>query len=133
MSHPNLDIMNDFYDAYVERDMSAVKLVLDENIKWFYPGHHLLSGIKKGINEVISFFDTMGGIMAESNLKFEKLITGANDDYVVECQHVWTNREDGVNLDHYWCVLWKFKGGKIIEGRHFASDQYAVDNFFSEQ
>ena len=43
---------------------------------------------------------------------------------------VWTNRDDGHNLDHQWCVRWVFKDGKIVEGRHFASDQYAVDEFF---
>ncbi len=80
---------------------------------------------------MVAFFDTMGSIMGKSNVKVEKLITGANDAYVVECQHIWTHREDGNNLDHYWCVLWKFENGKIIEGRHFAADQYAVDEFFT--
>jgi hypothetical protein len=39
---------------------------------------------------------------------------GANDKYVVECQHIWTNRDDGHNLDHLVCVLWKFENGKIV-------------------
>jgi ketosteroid isomerase-like protein len=132
MLHPNIEIITGFFAAYIERDMSAVKEVLDENIIWTFPGHHPLSGTRKGINEVIAFFDTMGGIMSESNVKSEKLVMGANDDYVVECQHIWTERDDDNNLDHLWCVLWKFRNGKIIEGRHFAADQFAVDNFFSK-
>ena len=41
-------------------------------------------------------------------------------------------RTDGNNLDHQWCVLWTFANGKIVEGRHLAADQYAVDAFFNQ-
>jgi uncharacterized protein len=81
---------------------------------------------------VVAFFDAVGSIMGSSNVKVESLITGANDQYVVEGQHISTNREDGNNLDHQWCVLWKFENGKITEGRHLAADQRAVDEFFTE-
>ena len=105
--------------------------MLAENVRWIFPGRHPLSGTKAGVDEVIAFFDSMGRIMGKSNVKVEKLVTGANDGYVVEGQHIWTEREDGINLDHQWCVLWKFEDGKITEGRHLAADQRAVDSFFT--
>lgn len=70
--------------------------------------------------------------MAALKITAEALVTGANDDYVVGCQHIWTNRADGNNLDHTWCVLRTFRDGKIVEGRYFAADQYEVDRFFTK-
>jgi ketosteroid isomerase-like protein len=130
MAQSNQDIIRQFFEAYGKRDMEDIKLVMDNRVQWTIPGHHPLSGIKTGIDEVIALFDAMGSVMSKSNIRVENLVTGENDDYVVECQHIITNREDGNNLDHYWSVLWTFKNGKIMEGRHLASDQHAADSFF---
>ncbi len=131
MTHPNLDLIDKFFEAYGKRDFDGLRRVLAEDVKWISLGQHPFGGAKNGFDEVIAFFDTMGAVMSRSNNKVEKLVIGANDNYVVECQHVWTNREDGHNLDHLVCVLWKIENGKIVEGRHFFSDPKAVDNFFN--
>jgi uncharacterized protein len=132
MTHPNLDLINRFFEAYGQRDLDTLRLVLAENVQWIFPGHHPLSGTKVGLDEVIAFFDAMGSIMGQSNVKAETLVTGVNDGYVAQCQHIWTQRADGINLDHQWCVLWKFADGKITEGQHLAADQAAVDSFFTK-
>jgi ketosteroid isomerase-like protein len=131
MTHPNLVTIDKFFEAYGRRDMAALRQVLAGDVVWIFPGRNPASGTKTGIDQLLAFFDSMGAIMGKSNVKAEKLINEANDDYVVECQHVWTDRPDGRNLDHFWCVLWKFENGKIASGRHFAADQYAVDEFFT--
>ena len=130
MPHPNLTIIDKFFEAYGKHDWNALREVMAENVKWSFPGHHFLSGTKNGIEEVIAFFDSMGEIMGSSEFAIDKFVTGANDHYVVECHRVTMKRKDGNNLDHQWCVLWKFKNGKIKEGTHFASDQHEVDRFF---
>ncbi len=132
MTHPNLDLIDNFFEAYGKHDLDGIRQVLAENAMWTFPGHHPLSGTKAGIDEIVAFFDAMGNIMGSSNVKVEKLVMGVNENYAVECQHIWTNRADGQNLDHLWCVLWKFEDGKITEGRHLAADQYAVDKFFAK-
>lgn len=132
MEHQNLDIIDKFFEAYSKRDIEALKQVLDENAKWIFPGENPLSGTKNGVADIVAFFDEMGELMGKSNVKAEKLITGINDNYVVECQHIWTNREDGIDLDHHWCVLWKFENGKIVEGKHFAENQNKADAFFTK-
>ena len=132
MTHPNLGLINEFFEAYGNHDLNGIRQVLAENATWTFPGHHPLSGTKVGVDEIVAFFDDMGRIMGNSNVKVEKLIEGVSEAYVVECQHLRTNRADGHNLDHQWCVLWKFENGKIIEGRHLAADQHAVDKFFAQ-
>ena len=132
VENQNIDIINRFFEAYSKRDFKELKLVLDEDAKWIFPGKNPLSGTKVGIEGIVEFFDKMGAVMGKSNIRVEKLVTGVNDNYLVECQHIWTNRETGGNLDHHWCVLWSFKDGKIVEGKHFAENQYKADSFFSE-
>lgn len=131
MPHPNLDLIDQFFAAYAQHDLNAVRQVLGPDPRWTFPGRNPLSGTKAGVEEVVGFFDTMGAVMGQSNVKAERLVTGVNDEYVVECQHVWTNRGDGRDLDHQWCVLWTIENGRIAAGRHFAADQYAVDEFFT--
>ena len=131
MSQSNQEIIDRFFEAYARHDLDGLRLVLAEDAKWISLGRHPYSGVRNGIDQVIGFFDTMGALMSRSNNQVEKLIVCENDTYLLECQRVWTNREDGHNLDHLVCVLWKFGNGKIVEGRHFFSDPKAMDEFFT--
>jgi ketosteroid isomerase-like protein len=130
MTHPNQDIVNKFFEAYGQRNMEVIRTLMDRNVQWIFPGHHPLGGVKMGVDEVVAFFDAMGAIMEGSNIRVENLVSGVSDDYLVECQRIVTKREDGNNLDTYWSILWTFRHGKIIEGRHLAGDQHAADSFF---
>lgn len=132
MEHENLNIIDKFFEAYSRHNMNDIQQVLSENIKWLFPGQNPLSGVKVGIEEVISFFDKMGSIMGKSNVEVKRLIMGENNDYIIECQQIRTNREDGVNLYQDMCVLWMFENGRIVHGKHFMSDQYEADAFFQK-
>ena len=133
MTHPNLDLIDQFFDAYARRDLAALHAVLSDDSAWVFPGRNRLSGTHRGPEAIAAFFDAMGGVMGQSNVKAEILFREANNTYVLESQHVWTNRADGHNLDTQWCVRWQFAQGKIVEGRHFAADQYAVDGFCNQE
>ena len=130
MKTTNQEIVNKFFEAYSKRDMNGIKQVMAENASWTFLGQHKLAGIKNGVEEIIAFFDTMSSIMSKSKPAVDKLVTGSNDNYLVECQHIKTNREDGINIDHQVCVLWTFENGKIISGRHFFADPGTADRFF---
>lgn len=120
-----------FFNSYLKKDMDGIKQVMSENVTWTFSGQNKVAGTKKGIGEVISFFDLMGGIMSESKPSVEKLIIAENDTYLIECQHIKTNREDGINIEHDVSVLWTFENGKIISGRHFFADPALVDAYFN--
>jgi|SRR5215467_2292834 len=130
MKNNKLETIYKFFEAYGKKDREGLAETLSADVRWVFPGHNPLSGLKTGIDELVEFFDRMGNIMEKSNIKVEKLVTGVHEDHVVECHRVITDREDGNNLDHEWCVLWTVKDGKITEGRHLAADQHAADTFF---
>lgn len=132
MNHINVSIIDKFFDAYSRHDLNDIQQVLSKEVKWIFPGNNSLSGTKVGIEEVVTFFNKMGGIMGKSNVEVNKLIMGATDDYVLECQHIRTDTEDGIILDQDLCVLWTFKDDKIIEGKHFMSEQHKADTFFNK-
>jgi len=132
LAHPNVELIHQFFEAYGRRDLDRLRQILSADVNWVFPGRSPLSGVKRGVDEVVRFFDEMGAVMGRSNVKAEALVSGVSDGYVVEAQHVWTNRGDGIELNTHWCVLWMFKDGKISEGRHLAADQYAADEFFHE-
>jgi uncharacterized protein len=125
MAHPNLELIDRFFAAHGKRD------VLAEDATWTFPGHHSLSGAKVGIEEIVAFFDAVGSIMGRSEPTVDKLVLGVNEQYVVECQHIRTDRADGPNLDQQLCVLWSFANGKIVSGRHLVADQDALDAFYT--
>ncbi|PJZ51424.1 hypothetical protein CH380_20385 [Leptospira adleri] len=132
LKHPNLEIIDRFFEAYIQKDRTTLESVLSADAKWSFPGQNPFSGRKNGFEEVIQFFDTMSSVMGKSNVRAEKLIIAATDEYVIESQHIFTNREDGINLDHLVCVLWKFAGGKIVEGIHFFASPVEADSFFTK-
>jgi uncharacterized protein len=131
MANSNQQTIDKYFEAYFKNDMDAIRQVMAENVTWYFLGNHPLAGIKKGINEVVGFYRQVGRIMAESKPTVEKLIVSENGNHLIECIHSVTNRTDENNLDHYACVLWTFENGKIIEGRHFFSDQAAIDKYFN--
>ncbi len=132
MMQPNQDLINRFFYAYGQHDLEALKQVVADDMRWIFPGQNPFSGTKQGPEAVIAFFDAMGGVMGSSNIQMQVLVTGVNDSYVSEVQHITTHRADGVNFEQTWCVIWKFADGKIVEGRHLASDQQAADAFFNQ-
>jgi ketosteroid isomerase-like protein len=127
----NQQIIDKFFESYAKRDLDGIRQVVSEDVIWYFLGQHKLAGIKKGIAELISFFDRMGAIMSQSKPNIEKLIVSEKGRYLIECQHIKTNREDGINIDHHASVLWTIENGKIIEGRHFFADPVAVDQYFT--
>jgi uncharacterized protein len=131
MAQRNQDIVKKFFAAYAKHDIAAIREVMDENVVWHFPGSHPFAGVKSGIEEVVAFFDAMAEIMGRAKMNMEKLIEAENEDHFIECQHSSATREDGISLDHFSCVLWTIKNGKITEGRHFFAGQQAVDNYFT--
>ncbi|WP_020532721.1 nuclear transport factor 2 family protein [Flexithrix dorotheae] len=127
-SHPNLKLINAFFQAYGRHDIEAIKGILEENIKWHIPGNHPLSGTKTGVDEVLEFF----GKLNKAALKAEPIVMGVNDNFVIDCHRNWSNLEDGNNLDSMSCLLWKIEQNKIVEVHNFPADQQVVDLFFME-
>lgn len=79
--HPNVAIIKRYYEAYGKGDVATVREIFAPDIIWRIPGHHPLSGAKRGADEVLAFFEQL----ARANFKADVLFLGGNDQYVVDC------------------------------------------------
>lgn len=125
------DLVLEFFEAYARHDKEAIKKVMAGDVIWIFPGENPLAGMKKGIDEVVHFFNTISEIMGHSYQDVEKIVDGENDHYLLECHHLQTNRKGPYNLDNLVCVLWQVENNKIVSGRHFFSDARSASSFFS--
>lgn len=132
MENSKQKIVDRFFESFTRHDIEGIRAVMSEKVKWYFMGMHPYAGVKKGIEEVVAFFDIMGRLMGESRPAIEKPIVSENDNHLIECVHTKSNRKDGISIDHHACVLWTFEDGKIIEGRHFFADQEQVNKYFNE-
>lgn len=120
----NLQVIQDFFAAYARQDVNAVRAVMAEDIAWTIPGHHPLSGTKRGIAEVLAFFDQL----ARADFKAQPLVIVEQGDYVIDHHRGWS--EVGPGIDQTWCLVFRFEAGRIKDVVNFASDQHAADRFF---
>lgn len=120
----NLEAISRFFDAYARKDVGAVRRVMADDIVWTIPGHHPLSGPKRGITEVLAFFDQL----ARAGFQAKPLVVAESGDYVVDHHRGWS--DEGSGIDQTWCLVFRFEDGLIKEVTNFASDQHAADMFF---
>ncbi|MEO8804789.1 MAG: nuclear transport factor 2 family protein [Burkholderiaceae bacterium] len=122
----NLSKIQDFFSAYAAKDVPAVSGVMAEDIVWRIPGHHPLAGDKRGIIEVLAFFDQL----AKASFQAQPLVVAEQGDYVVDHHRGWSTVGSGIDLT--WCLVFRFENGKIKEVTNFCEDQHKADLFFHE-
>jgi ketosteroid isomerase-like protein len=120
----NLEIINAFFTAYAARDIPSIREVLAPDIVWRIPGHHPLAGEKRGIEEVVAFFDQLG----RAGFRAQPIVVVAKGDYVLDHHRGWSDAAGG--LDMTWCLVFRFEAGQIKEVTNFAADQHRADLFF---
>lgn len=124
--HPNVAIVQRYYQAYGSGDLATVREIFTPDITWTIPGHHPLAGTKRGVDEVLAFFDQL----AKAQFRAEVLFLGGNDAYVVDVHRGWSNLESGENIDELWALLFRIENDQIVEAVNFPGNQYAADAFF---
>ncbi|MDH6139244.1 ketosteroid isomerase-like protein [Kitasatospora sp. GP30] len=122
---PKVDAIERFFTAYAAGDAESMSAVLAEDIEWTIPGRHPLSGTKRGIAEVRSFFDQLG----KAGFKAEPIFFGTNDEYVVDIHRGWTTEGLG-KVDTMWALVWHFRAdGKVDRVVNLSGDQHQMDHF----
>ena len=81
-AHPAMAVVDKMYACFAKGDMATLKSeVFASDITWNLPGHHPLSGLKTGPDEVIAFF----GALMQTGIVVDNITFGTmGDDQVVE-------------------------------------------------
>jgi ketosteroid isomerase-like protein len=125
--HPNLALVNQFFQAYLANNHSAIEEILSPAIKWHIPGEHPLSGTKNGVRAVVEYLKKL----EQFSFKAAPIVIGVNDHFVIDCHRNWSNLPSD-NLNNMSCLLWKIENGQIIEVFNFPENQIIVDAFFNK-
>lgn len=121
---PHVDLIQRYYQAYAGGDPNALRPFFAPDIRWTIPGHHPLSGVKTGVDEVLAFF----GQLAKAGFRAEPLFLAADRGWVVDLHRGWSTTPTG--LDILWALAFRIDGDRIAEAVNFAADQHAADAFF---
>lgn len=127
ITHPNADLVHRFFTAYATHDLPTIKAILAPTIQWHIPGHHPLSGVKKGIDEVLAYLAQLG----KAHFQARPIVMGVNEQYVIDCHQNWSELAGVENLNAMSCLLWKIEQDQIVEVYNFPQDQHQVNAFFT--
>ncbi|KAB2345563.1 nuclear transport factor 2 family protein [Actinomadura rudentiformis] len=123
--HPHVTLIRNYYAAYAAGDTAAMReRFFAPDIMWTIPGHHPLAGTKRGVNEVIAFFEQLG----RAGMKAEPIFLAADGDWVVDLHRGWSTTPEG--LDQVWALAFRIKNGRIVEAVNYPGDQHAADAYF---
>ncbi|MFD5513935.1 nuclear transport factor 2 family protein [Streptomyces sp. NPDC059761] len=124
-SDPKIETISKFFAAYAKYDLEGMRAVLAEDIEWTIPGHHPLSGTKRGVEEVAAFFTQLG----KAGFQAEPLFLEANAEYVVDIHRGWSTEGVG-EVDTLWALVWHFNAeGKVDRVHNLSGDQHQMDAY----
>jgi len=122
----NVRLIERYYEAYGRGDLDALRNeFFAPDIEWRIPGHHPLSGTKRGADEVLAFFGRLG----EAGFRAETLALASGGEWVIDLHRGWSTQGEG-DLDILWALAFRIENGRIAEAINFAFDQAAADSFF---
>ena len=119
--------VNRMYECFGTGDMETLKNeVFAPDIEWALPGHHPLSGVKRGADEVLAFF----GALMQSGVNVDNVSFGTiGDDRVVET-HSGHGTVEGRDYLFPTCSVYTIRDGKIAKVQVYTADHHGVDDYF---
>lgn len=127
-THPAMAVVGKMYECFGKGDMATLKSdVFASDITWALPGHHPLSGVKNGPDEVIAFF----GALMQTGIKVDNVMFGTiGEDGVVERHTGHGILNTGEEIIFPTCSVYQIKDGKIAKVQVYTADQHGVDRYF---
>jgi ketosteroid isomerase-like protein len=129
VQHPNVARYWRMIEAFNQNDLAAAAHILDADIVYTIPGRSVLSGETHGIAAHLEVLrrarERSGG-----TLRLDPYAVAAEADYVFVYGRITAARE-GKSFDSDHCVIFRFSGGRIVEGRTVPVDLYAFDEFWA--
>ncbi|MBI2374864.1 MAG: nuclear transport factor 2 family protein [Deltaproteobacteria bacterium] len=106
------------YGALASGDMAKIRTYWAEDLKWFVPGHNIISGWKRNLGEFVEFMVTVGRL-SDNSFHMENITTCVNDEYSADVTRNRGHRAGNPNkkLDIVAVHVLRWKDGKVIEGR----------------
>jgi uncharacterized protein (TIGR02246 family) len=125
------DVVRRMYQAINDGDVAAAAACFAPDAVWILPGRGPLAGTHRGVQAIHQDFFAQLGPLSGGTFHAELLDVTEGERYVVAVQHA-TAQHGGRTLDVTGCQLMTVRDGRITEVRGHYSDQYALDDFWSQ-
>jgi ketosteroid isomerase-like protein len=119
-------LLQRFYACYAAGDLETIRNeILAPDVVWTIPGRHPLSGPKRGVDEILAYFDQMG----TTNVRADVLYMSGDETQVVDVHRGWGS-SGSVSMDMLFVLYCRVTDGRISTVTAFAADQIHCDDFF---
>ena len=125
------DVVRRMYAAINDGDVATAAACFAPDAVWILPGRGPMAGTHRGVREIHENFFARLGPLSGGTFRAELLDVAEGERYVVAVQRA-TGRRDGKAFDVTGCQLMTVEDGRITEVRGHYSDQYALDDFWSQ-
>jgi hypothetical protein len=126
----NAEAVRRGYQAFNAGDMKTLAELFDEKASWHSPGKSSLSGDCQGRDAIFAHFakihDESGGTF---RAELRHLV--ADEEGRVVGLHHCSAQRNGRRLAADCCLVFEFKGGRVVSAREFIYDLHAADAFWS--
>jgi ketosteroid isomerase-like protein len=128
IEHPNVARYRRMIDGFNRNDLSAVTEVVDANIVYTIPGRSVIAGRTEGLDAHIRAL-RLAKERSGGTLRLDPSAVVGNNEYVFVYGRISaTRQEKSLNSNH--AVVFRFAGGKIVEGATYPSNLYEFDAFW---
>jgi len=106
------------YAALATGDKEKIRQHWADDMKWYVPGHNIISGWKNNLDEFFDFMMTVGKL-SDNSFNMENITTCTNDEYSADITRNRGHRagQPDKKLDIIAVHVLRWKDGKVIEGR----------------
>jgi ketosteroid isomerase-like protein len=128
--HPNVGLIRKVYDALVNGNyLAALTELFREDVVWYLPGTHPLSGEHRGRDAVFAAMRRFEQLSA-GTIRIDVHDVLANDEHAVALLRA-TGTRSGTRHDSLEVDIYHITGGKVTELWSFAENQRLTDAFWS--
>ncbi len=126
--HPNVVAYRRMIAAFNQNDLSAVAQLVDPDVVYTIPGRSLVACVTRGVKAHLEAL-ARARAMSGGTLRLSPESVMCQGDVLLVWGRITAERE-GRRLDSEHCVMYRFRGGRVVEGRTVPVDLYAFDEFW---
>ncbi len=116
--------------AFNENDLEAVRALIHEDVVYTIPGRSPIAGTARGISQHLAQLQSARAL-SNNTLRLEPTDVVASAERLFVYGRITAQRGDK-RLDSEHLVVFRFEGGRIVEGRTVPVDLYEFDAFWAE-
>jgi ketosteroid isomerase-like protein len=112
------ELVSKAYAALATGDKAEIQKYWSDDLKWYVPGHNIISGWKNNLDEFIDFMMTVGKL-SDFSFNMDNLTTCVNEEYSADITRNRGHRAGNPDkkLDIIAVHVLKWENDKVIEGR----------------